>query len=132
MSFIKRYHRISEDPKLRSTKPEQWHHYTELSVVMEALQELLWLTSDTRDREDALNRDKAEVAYKILYRLAEHHKNGEQGRPDYPEFSWGIIDALVQRKAPLFSTLGMGGGPRADAHLSPRQTAPATPQEAEA
>lgn len=126
-SIVKRYHRIAEDPKLKAADPEQWHHYSELDTVIDALKELLWMISDARDRDDPLNRDRAEVAYKTLYRLAEHHKQGRQGRPDYPEFSWGVVEMLVQRKEPLFSTAPGGGlGPNSPAMIR----APAAHQEA--
>ena len=83
-------------------------------------------------------------AFRLYYRII----NYRAGQPDYPtildedgQIQYTVIqnhlrvaeqnDPDIRRMVP-FSTVGAGGGPGADAHLSPRQTAPATPQEAKA
>ena len=128
-----RYHKIAEEPKVNNDLPElERHRYSELDVTNEALREYLFQLSIDPNRNQILNRDRAHVASKLLYRLEEHHKQARDGRPHYPPFSWTLVERFA--KTPPFTYIEystpMSGGPGQDAESnSPRITAPATPQE---
>lgn len=130
-----RYHKIAEEAKVNYDLPEpERHRYSELDVVNEALRELL--SQLHADRNGYLDRDKAHVALKILYRLEEHHKQARDGRPDYPPFSWEMVRhfagtaPFTYQEYSTQSHLGTGGGPGHDAGSnSPRKPAPVTPTQ---
>jgi len=116
-----RYHKIAEEPKQNYDLPEpERHRYSELDVTNEALREYLFQLSIDPQRNQPLNRDRAHVATKLLYRLEEHHKMARDGRPHYPPFTY------QEYSTPLAG----GGKPGQDAESnSPRIPAPAHPQE---
>jgi len=129
-----RYHKIAEEPKQNYDLPEpERHRYSELDVVNMALRRLL--TELNEERSGYLCRDMAHVAMKTLYRFEEHHKMARDGRPDYPEFSWTLIENFA--KTPPFTYIEystpLAGGDkpgRKDAGSnSSRIIAPAHPQE---
>ena len=131
-----RYHKIAEEPKQNYDLPEpERHRYSELDVTNEALREYLFQLSIDPQRNQLLNRDRAHVATKLLYRLEEHHKMARDGRPHYPPFSWKIVERFA--KTPPFTYIEYsttphlrGGGPGHDAGSnSSRILAPATPTE---
>ena len=134
-----RYHKIAESPKRVEPGDEERHRYSEIDVVNEALRELL--SQLYNDRNGYLDKDKAHVAVKILYRLEEHHKQARDGRPHYPPFSWEIVGRFAETppftyqeySTPIVAQ-NMGhvrGGPgHGDAGSnSSKIPAPATPQE---
>ena len=108
-----RYHKIAEESKLNYDLPEpERHRYSELDVTNEALREYLFQLSIDPNRNQILNRDRAHVATKLLYRLEEHHKQARDGRPHYPPFSWSLVENF-SRTAPFtyqeYSTPLAGG-----------------------
>jgi len=97
-----RYHKIAEEPKQNYDLPEpERHRYSELDVTNEALCEYLFQLSIDPQRNQPLNRDRAHVATKLLYRLEEHHKMARDGRPHYPPFSWKLVERFA--KTPPFT-----------------------------
>jgi len=97
-----RYHKIAEEPKVNYDLPEpERHRYSELDVTNEALREYLFQLSIDPQRNQPLNRDRAHVATKLLYRLEEHHKMAREGRPHYPPFSWKLVERFA--KTPPFT-----------------------------
>jgi len=91
-----RFHKIGDQPKTDYSLPEPEDHiYSELTVVTEGLEELLWQLAAKRDRDTPPNRDKAYVTYKTLYRLRNQHKFARNGRPDYPEFNWNDVERVA-------------------------------------
>jgi len=130
-----RYHKIAEEPKVNYDLPEpERHRYSELDVNNEALREYLFQLSIDPDRDQILNRDRAHVASKLLYRLEEHHKQARDGRPHYPPFSWALVENFA--KTPPFSYIEYStqlSGEPGQRHTSNSpnigQAAPAPPQE---
>ncbi len=113
-----RRHRLNYDPR---------NGVDEVNPVKEAIENELRELCQTR-----ANLDKAVTLFKVWWRLQIHR----WGVPDYPKgIDWPTISSYVHMSTilqPLISTVGSGGGPGSTAHLSPRQAAPATPQEAKA
>ena len=103
-----RYHKIGATPKTNHNLPEpEKHKYSELVVTVEGLKELLWQLAGSVNRDLPINRDKAYVAFKLLYRLWYHHELGEEGRPRYPPFSWTVIERVAEYGTEPFAYPGL-------------------------
>ena len=133
-----RFHKIAESPKRVTPSEEERHRYSEIDVVNEALRE--YLAQLHAEQNGYLCRDKAYVALKILYRIEEHHKHAQDGRPKYPPFSWEMVHHFAvtppfsykEYSTPIVAQRrGHRGGP-GHKTASSNPVAPATPtQEAE-
>ena len=60
---------------------------SEIPAVQEGLELLLLKLYETRE-----DQDKAEAAWKLMYRLAKK----DPGRPKYPEFKWESIPGFLK------------------------------------
>jgi len=47
--------------------------------------------------EEKRNQEKAEVAFRVMYRLLD----GSAGRPKYPEFSWDFLSYYLDLHVPM-------------------------------
>jgi hypothetical protein len=47
--------------------------------------------------EEKRNQKKAEVAFRVMYRLLD----GSKGRPKYPEFSWEFLSYYLDLHVPI-------------------------------